>query len=362
MMSKTGRAWPRCAVSGWVGSSNLGDELVYSALVGQLRDRSLAPLALSIDPDATSADHGTEAIRRFSLVSGGVRPAATVLGGGGLLQDETSSLNLDRHLFPVAMARIRRQPTVGVGLGAGALTTRLGRARVRAALGTVPLAVRDEASADVVAGVGLDRPVVSADLALGLPSPAAPARDRIVVCLRPWSSGRHVLPASMRSHDVDPAWATATASALDDLADATGLPIHLVAFDGAKDPATNHEVARRMRTTPTTSQPSRHDVLAEVAASRLVVSMRYHGGIAAILAGRPMVLVGYSPKVTSLAHDVGPGSVGLPYAPTGMAGLVEAADAVVGRDDDVAEACARLRVREQANGRLLDQLADALGR
>lgn len=350
----------RCGVSAWVGSANLGDELVYASLATQLRSRGLWPVASSIDPDGTRSAHGTGACSRYALVSGVDDLDGMVLGGGGLLQDETSSLNLDRHLAPVVAARLRRRPVVGVGLGVGALTTRLGRARVRAVLGPVPLTVRDEGSADIAQSLGLRRPVVAADLALRLPAPATPAQDRIVVCLRPWSGGRHVLPASMRRHAVDDVWAAATAAALDELATATGMPIHLVAFDGDKDPATHGAVASHMTSTPTTAEPSCHDVLEEVAASRLVVSMRYHGGIAAVLAGRPMVLVGYSGKVDSLAHDVGRGAAGLRYEAAGISGLVEAAEGVLGRGAEVVEARERLRERERNNGKMLDGLADGI--
>src|SRR3546814_12293861 len=74
---------------------------------------------------------------------------------------------------------------------------------------------------------------------------------------------------------------------LDQLSSATGLPVHLVAFDAPKYRPLHSEVAARMTRTPTLATPGLDDVLTEVAASRLVVSMRYHGGMAAVLAGRP---------------------------------------------------------------------------
>ncbi len=251
----------------------------------------------------TTADHGVAARPRRSIVTRG--GGSTVLGGGGLLQDETSTFNLDLHLMPVLAARVRREPVVGVGLGAGPLSTRSGRFRVRHALAGIPLAVRDAESADVLEGLGLARPTVAADLTLSLPPPVIDPVDRIVVCLRPWSGRRHRIPARFRRHAVDDRFVAGAARSLDELSTATGLPIHLVAFDSPKDDPLHQQVAARMTHTPTLSCPSLHEVLDEVAASRLVVSMRYHGGMAAVLAGRPAVLVGYSAKVDSLAADIG---------------------------------------------------------
>ena len=348
----------RTTVAAWIGSENLGDELVFAALRRQLDARGITPVALSVAPARTTADHEVDAVRRRSALGRGT--GATVLGGGGLLQDETSTLNLDLHLMPVIAARLRREPVVGVGLGAGPLTTRSGRLRVRTALAGVPLAVRDDDSADVLEGVGLPRPDVAADLTLSLTPPTAGPSDRIVACLRPWSGRRHRVPARFRRHTVDDRFVAGAARALDELGAATGLPVHLVAFDAPKDDPLHQQVAARMTHTPTVSRPSLAEVLDEVAASRLVVSMRYHGGMAAVLAGRPAVLVGYSAKVDSLAADVGPGAIGLRFDAGGLGDLAGAAASVIDRGDDITAARERLAERERGNGRILDQLVEQL--
>lgn len=352
----------RATVAAWIGSPNLGDELVFRALIPQIQSRGLDPVALSVDPPATEAVHGVRAARRRLVLARG-NPRATVFGGGGLLQDETSTLNLDLHLMPVVAARLRRQPVVGVGLGAGRLSTRSGQLRVRKALAGVPLAVRDVDSADLLESLGLDRPVVAADLTLSLPPPSVVAADRIVVSLRPWSGQRHRLPARLRRHTVDEAFVAGAARSLDELAEATGLPVHFVAFDAPKDDPLHRAVAARMRHTYSLTCPNVSEVLSEVAASRLVVSMRYHGGMAALLGGVPSVLVGYSSKVDSLAADAGPGAVGLRFSADGLGDLAGAAAQVLGRGDDVIDARERLVERERGNGAVLDRLVhDLAGR
>jgi polysaccharide pyruvyl transferase CsaB len=343
----------RATVAAWIGSANLGDELVFSALLVQLSQRGVQVDALSTSPPATASSHGVVARHRQSSLT--ARRDLTVLGGGGLLQDETSTLNLDLHLAPVVAARLRREPVVGVGLGAGPLATRTGALRVRLALRGVPLAVRDAASADVLETLGLDRPTVAADLTLSLPPIARAPADRIVVCLRPWSGRRHRIPARLRRHRPDERFVAGAATALDQLAGDTGLPIHLVAFDAPKDGPLHAAVADRMRHRPSMATPDLHSVLDEVAASRLVVSMRYHGGMAAVLAGRPAVLVGYSAKVDSLADDLGPGAASHRWSPAGLGDLIRPARQVLDRGDDVVEARARLVERERGNGRILDE-------
>jgi polysaccharide pyruvyl transferase WcaK-like protein len=375
-------------VAGWIGSTNLGDELVFAGLASLLRERGATVTAVSVDPAATRRVHGVAAVAPAGVLAAAGRADAVVFGGGGLLQDETSALNLPYHLSRVWAARARRTPVVGLGLGAGRLTTGLGRALVRTSLAGVPLTVRDAASADLLAGVGLPRPAVAADLALSLPPVHAAPRDRLVVCLRPWTGRRgRLLPASRQaradgrqaradgrqpgddgrqpSADGRHPSATrlapepllrATAQALDETAAATGLAPHLVALQADRDGPLHDAVAERMRAPVTTARPDLASLPAEVASGRAVAAMRYHGGICAVLAGRPAVLIGYSPKVDALAAELGPGGRLLPWSPDGPAGLARAVQGVLGQDSAVRAAAAALRERSARHAPLLDRI------
>src|SRR3546814_4007422 len=76
-------------VAAWIGSANLGDELVFKALAAQLAARDVQIAALSVAPDATSAAHGVDSRRRQSALT--TRTGLTVLGGGGLRSEEHTS-------------------------------------------------------------------------------------------------------------------------------------------------------------------------------------------------------------------------------------------------------------------------------
>jgi polysaccharide pyruvyl transferase CsaB len=356
----------RVLVAGWVGSTNLGDELVLAGLLTHLRALGVQPVVLSVDPEATARDHGVEAVRSggpAALLSAAGSADALVLGGGGLLQDETSPFNLPYHLGRTWAAAVRRLPRAGVGLGAGRLDTALGRALVRTSLRRTPLSVRDAPSADLLASLGLPRPTVAADLALALPDVDVPARDRLVVCLRPWSGGRGRLPVSVRARRTapladDPAVA-ATAAELGRVARTTGLDVHLVALQADRDGPLHDAVADRMSVPVTTARPALADLPAEIGSSRVVLAMRYHGALCAVLAGRPAVLVGYSPKVDALAGELGEAGRLLPWRAGGLSGAAEAVDAVAGHG--TAAARDRLRARETGNRAVLAALVERTG-
>ena len=286
-----------------------------------------------------------------------------VIGGGGLLQDETSPFNLPYHLARVMVGRARHLPTVGVGLGAGRLETRLGKKLARRMLrGALAVSVRDDASADLLRQIRVAPPVVAADLALALPLPEVETSDRLVVSLRPWTADRSLLPVGARRPAPSPPWfLDGMAAALDDAAGRTGLAVRLVAFQRDRDGEVHRQVAERMRTPVSLAEPTLADVLTEVAAARVVVAMRYHAAIAAALGARPAVLVGYSDKVPSLGRDLGAGAITLRWDRDDVGRLAQSVEAVLARDDAMAEARDRLRSRERGNDEALDRLPGLSG-
>lgn len=353
-------------VAAWVGSTNLGDELVFRGLCRRLATLGTGVTAVSLAPVATRAAHGVAAIDHrdvAGLVRATRRADAVVLGGGGLVQDSTSAFNLPYHLSRLVPARLGATPLAVVGIGAGPLRGRLGRGLAGAALGAARVATtRDLASAELLRGLGVSPVEVSADLALSLPVPEVAVEDRLVACLRPWTERRGGLPVALRrpGDDVAPWFVAAMAEALDAAARATGLAVRLVAFQADRDGPLHDRVAERLSVPVTTVRPGLDDVVGEVARGRVVVAMRYHALVSAVLGGRPALALSYDPKVGSLATDVGPAVMATGCDRAAAGGLAPAVvELVTGThavEDAVGQARDRLRLREQANGVALERL------
>src|SRR4051812_14982118 len=97
-------------VAGYYGFGNLGDELILSALLAELRQTvpSARVTVLSADPAGTVRRHGVSAVSRWNPASVLVRLLKSdlfVLGGGGLLQDQTSFGSLAYYLGLAWLAR-----------------------------------------------------------------------------------------------------------------------------------------------------------------------------------------------------------------------------------------------------------------
>ncbi|HVM11109.1 MAG TPA: polysaccharide pyruvyl transferase family protein [Actinomycetota bacterium] len=352
----------RVFVAAWVGSTNAGDELVFEALRRKLAARGARVAVVSVDPDRTREAHGVEAVpsRNVAAVHAAIRRSdRLVLGGGGLLQDETSHLNLPYHLWRPWTARRARIPFAGVGLGAGRLTSSMGRSLVRRALaGSRGVAVRDGESAALLTSLGVRGVVTAADLVLSLEAPAVEPADRLVVCLRSWPSRGRLLPMSLRWRQdlAEERWLDAVAAGLDEAAAATGLDVRFVAFHRGRDDVLHRRVGERMRQTVSFAEPEPDALPREIARGRAVVSMRYHGGILAAMAGRPLVLVGGSAKLGSLAASLGRGAVLLGRDAAAIRGVTRHLDAVLPGATDLPEAVERLRQGERGNDEVLDRL------
>ena len=355
----------QAVVAAWVGSSNLGDELVHAALRRKLLSLGVHITALSTAPRSTQAIHGEKSVasRRIDRVVAATAGAdLMVLGGGGLLQDETSALNLPHHLSRPLLGRLLRTPVFGVGLGASGLRTRVGKAQVKLILKGIPISVRDSSSADVLAPLLGKRPVVAADLAISMPRPVVAAEDRLVVCLRPWvETPNRLLPVGLRpSHHLEDWAAGALATALDAAAQRTGLAVHFVALQADRDHAVHEVVAGRMDSAVTFARPHLVSLLPELATGRVVISMRYHGGIGAVLGGRPSVLVGYSPKVAGLAGDLGRAARFAELSRPSLLSIPQGVAELLDPGNNVEEAYATLVAREAGNDLILDRAVTAI--
>lgn len=351
-------------IAGWSGTTNLGDELLLRALLGLLARRQCTATVVSTNPEATASTHGVD-----SIPLGDVRGLwralrhsdGLIVGPGTLIQDQTSPASLPWHLGRVPTAKTARIPVVGIGLGAGPLRRRGSRTLVGTTLRRVgAITVRDHHSAGLLAGCGVRNVAVGGDLVLGLDPPGTLPQGRVVVSLRAHHPGGSIVPLRKRpTHAWDPDRIAALARGLDDVAGTTGLPLHFVAFDTDHDTEFHERVAARVRTAHTTEVPDLDGVLAAVGSGDVVVAMRLHAAMAAVVTGRPTVLIGYTDKVNALAAELAGANGAATHVtddPQGWQALGQAATGVAGHAADMADARTRLAVNLWVHGAALDTL------
>ena len=350
----------RIAVAGWIGSDNLGDELILRSLIRGLRARGAEPVAVSIDPARTRRTHGIEAVRHRSpldtvRLGRALREMDGLVAAGGLIQTETSVWNVPFHAARIRAAR--RLPGAAVGLGVGRVGGSLPALAARRALrGLNPLVVRDRESADRLRGWGLRDVRVGSDPVIGEEIDPTDPEDTVCVILRP-PNRKGIRTAAAKAGPPPDDQAAALGAALDAAARSIGLSIRMAAFQESRDTAVLRSVASRLRSDASLSSPGLDDVLEEVGRSRLVITMRYHGAVAALLHGRPAVLLDYSPKMSSLAAEGGGWAPLVSHLAARPDHLVKAAERALAGGERPAEVRDILRRRLVENDRALDRVA-----
>ena len=82
----------RAVIGAWVGSSNLGDELIFSILLRLLKERGMKTVVPSVNPAKTKSSFDTDSFNHLNFIElkkQMINSDALIFGGGGLLQDET---------------------------------------------------------------------------------------------------------------------------------------------------------------------------------------------------------------------------------------------------------------------------------
>ncbi|MCY4175319.1 MAG: polysaccharide pyruvyl transferase family protein [Acidimicrobiaceae bacterium] len=361
---------PRIAVAGWYGSDNLGDELILRSLADAISVRGGEPAAISIDPLATGREHGIAAIsHRHPLQSLSLRNALTgcdaMVAAGGLVQSETSPWNIPFHMSRL-LAAPSGLPAAALGLGVGDVAGPTARRLARAALRRLErIVVRDSESARRLHqwGIAPGTVIEGADPVMDLePAPVA-AGDTMCVTLRP-PNRRGLGTAAHKAARAAPSAATleAMARAVAAASDAAGLPVRFVTFQASRDSELHSALADQLGGGEVVT-PSAGEVLSEVGRSRVVVTMRYHAAIAALLHGRPAVLLDSSPKMAALAAEAGgwapllhPRDLVNSADDRRPCSLAAAVTDALARQERSGQACHLLKQRLSANHAALDEL------
>ena len=273
-------------ISGYYGFGNLGDEALLAGMLGGLTDQQVT--VLSHKPEETRALHNVAAAHRVTGLYELLRYDALISGGGGLLQDKTSTRSLQYYLGVIALAKRLGKRVVVYGQSVGPLSA-AGERAVAKTLQGLPVAVRDEPSQILLDRLGVPAALV-ADAALLLPKPTVTLQTDAPVLFIP----RGGLPA------VTDAFIKLARRMSDE-----DVPVAGLALQSSEDEAALTHLLEAVPALTKLSATTPHEALTRVAESRYLVSARLHGLIFAARAERPSSGVAYDPKVAAFLTALG---------------------------------------------------------
>jgi polysaccharide pyruvyl transferase CsaB len=337
---------PRIVLLAYAGSPNLGDRCIIEAELAALRSHwnQSHVSALVVDSQELSGlvERSFSRSQLLKFVQEIRRANVLILGGGGIIQDDSSFLNLLYFLWPTWLANLCSVPVVSYGLGVGPLHRSVSRRLVRTCLKRAQaLCVRDEESARLLVSCGIPERIVhvTADPVVNYPfdpfnSPkSANPRCTIVVALRAYKPGGvGLLPVAVyqkalaESKSRVAVIAQALGPSLQWLKHVANPRFVFVSFHADRDETFNRNVASAAGLDGTEvdflSNLSARQGFECVANATFVFGMRLHACILAARCGVPFVALSYAPKVRSFAEAIDLGPVALDFPDCGAASLL----------------------------------------
>jgi len=306
---------PKIIISGYYGFKNSGDEAMLYAIIDALRARipGVELVVLSHRPRETAAEFGVRAVPRWSpfhLWRELGTADLLVSGGGSLLQDVTGPFSILYYLGVIYLALLRGKKVCLYGQGVGPLRLFHSRWLTRRIVSRADLVtLRDPASREELEHLGVKAPMhVTADPVLGL-SPTAANAGRGRELLAAVGAGRRpVVGISLRPWAEAPRLVQVMAVVGDRLARA-GWDVVFIPMQERKDLPVIRRVTARMREKSFVLSGIRgfRDLMAVAGCCDVAIGMRLHFLVFAVLAGVPVVGLGYDPKVHRFLEQVGMG-------------------------------------------------------
>ncbi|HTX60239.1 MAG TPA: polysaccharide pyruvyl transferase CsaB [Verrucomicrobiae bacterium] len=356
----------RVLLSGYYGFGNLGDEALLAVIVAQLRARfpSIEIDVLSNAAAQTAAALAVDATPRWewrAVRAAIARADVVVSGGGGLLQNATSTRSLLYYAAVLREAIRAHRKTMIFAQSIGPLDL-LGRFVVRRfCRGLDRATVRDERSRvllqELLPGTAVERtadPVFLYDGPQERPDLQAEGLEDVpyaVVSVRKISAMREGIPAIAR--------------AVDRLSDRHGIRAAFLPIGGAGDAEVSTEIIRACKTAPVLlPEPALPKAAAILRGARVVVGMRLHALILAARYAVPFLAIPYDPKVAALCDELE-----YPLEPLWVPGHPRPADAsadalvdrlAASRDELSAHLAERVQSVRAAAERSFDSLAALL--
>ena len=304
----------RAVVGAWVGSPNLGDELIFSILLRLLKELGIEASATSVNPAETNTRFGIvsfDHLNPFELKKHLAKSDAFIFGGGGLIQNETGIWNLPYHLYRVRAARKQNLPWIGIGLGASGVSGQKALNKVKNAFKDhLGISVRDEQSAQILESIGIPRVTRSADLAwlTNRTEGIRPTKFAGIlgVSLRNPQSSKW-LPAAIGPRSSAPDETVSLfAKQIDAASIATGMTVRFITMNSKEDKDLHEKVSHEMTVQNEVVEADLENLGETFEGLEAVLTMRYHAGVIGALNGAAVVCLPFSQKLYSLADDLGP--------------------------------------------------------
>jgi polysaccharide pyruvyl transferase CsaB len=328
-------------IAGWVGSENSGDEAIFSSLISNLKKLDVGITAFTLNERKTHRIYKINTVP-FEIFHNPSRFLKAILntdllvvGGGGILQDETSIFNTFRYLYKAGLGILFRKKVVFYGVGVGPINYRLTSIAIRLVLNRVhAVTVRDNKSKELLTKTGVSPRLIEVtfDPAISLTSIPKEESKRILnkeitnkgnkqvvgICLRHWFDTHPFIPVSFaqkisfkqnEGKEKYEEFIKNIANNINEINE-TGEYIFLfIPFWYSRDSKVHNDVIKLLKDKSNVYALSKEytpsELLGLFSQLDMVLAMRLHACIFAAAAQTPFVALSYTSKVNNFLQEIG---------------------------------------------------------
>ena len=300
--------------SGYYGFDNSGDDAILEAICTEIKNTrpQLNIDVLSYRPEKTKKVYGVEARHRFKLkevVKGMKNTDLFISGGGSLLQDITSSRSLWYYLGLMILAKLMGKKVYVYANGIGPIEGNFNRLLTKYVLNHVDyITLRDGNSLDFIRSLGVhhQRVKVTADPVYTL-EPSTPRRVHEIM-EEEGKSYKKYIGFAIRSWKETPDLAKKIGETIELLLqeveeDILMIPLHFP-YDVHFAQEVTSYITEKERVSIIENNYSVKDLMACFSMLDVVVAMRLHALIYAVVTETPIIGLSYDPKVDGIIKEL----------------------------------------------------------
>ena len=314
-------------ISAFIGSDNLGDQAIFESIVGRLhKNKDLDLAAFTLDRTkykTTPFVRFIETLNPFRVTAEIYRCDLLVIGGGGIIQDETTVYNLIRHTYKAVAAWVLGKKYMFFAVGISPVRSKVNKILARVVLQNAEaVTVRDSRSKINAQSLGVTKKiVVTADPVVGLDveyKKQISKRPYVIVSLRHWFDIHRYIPVeiaqslSLRSQKDGLKYESFTstlAQFFDWVIDNYKYRMIFLPFFDQRDDHIASDVIAKMNYSNLTKNISKQqtipDTVSLIAGAECLIGMRLHSLIIGACVNTPFLALSYSEKVANFTHELG---------------------------------------------------------
>lgn len=298
----------KIVISGYYGFNNIGDEAILAAMISSINDAitDAEIIVLSKKPQLSCNKYDAKQINRkniFKIISEIKKCDLLISGGGGLLQDVTSSRSILYYLSIMNIGKILKKKVMVYSQGIGPINKPLNRTLTKYVLNKIDfITLRDEKSQEFLKKINVDNKNINitADPVLGLKKGDLNLGYKILKNLGLKDDKKRTVGFSIRGRDKSEKSINIIANVCDKIIDEFEVDIVFIPFHQEEDMKIIEDIKSKMKSNAIgLKELDVEETLSIIGNLDLLVGVRLHSLIFGAIMNTPMIAISYDPKIDS---------------------------------------------------------------